>query len=390
MKKIFYIGYYDIPENRAENRNIVLSATNKMSYIVKAFEKAGYSVNLISASGTRNPQKYNAKTVRIGEQSTLFLSKTLAWGNQLQRINSILYSKVHLIIDALMNIKDGDTVVVYHSVAYAPIIRWIRKKRNIKLVLEVEEIYSDVNGKKNERKKEFALFKIADAFIFPTELLNSKLNIKCKPYVIIHGTYQVENMLVQKNQYRTEMGWNNSKIHVVYAGTFDTRKGGALASIGAGEFLNSNYHLHIIGFGNEQDKKKVKEEVARVSDISGCKVSFDGLISGEDYIRYIQACDIGLCTQNPKLSFNDTSFPSKILSYMANGLRVVSVRVPVVEGALIGDYMYYYDEQAPQNIAEAIKSVDLTKQYDSRNMINMLDRDFVENLKKMLEGIKCV
>ena len=35
MKKIFYLGYYDTPDNKAENRNIVLAATNKMTYIIQ-------------------------------------------------------------------------------------------------------------------------------------------------------------------------------------------------------------------------------------------------------------------------------------------------------------------------------------------------------------------
>ena len=43
MKKIYYLGYYDIPENSAENRNYVLSASNKMTYIIEATEKCGCS-----------------------------------------------------------------------------------------------------------------------------------------------------------------------------------------------------------------------------------------------------------------------------------------------------------------------------------------------------------
>ena len=96
------------------------------------------------------------------------------------------------------------------------------------------------------------------------------------------------------------------------------------------------------------------------------KITYDGLLSGEEYIKFIQSCDIGLSTQNPNGKYNDTSFPSKILSYMANGLRVVSVRIPVVEESGIGKCVCYYDEQTPENIAKAIKSIDFSEEYDSR------------------------
>ena len=41
----------------------------------------------------------------------------------------------------------------------------------------------------------------------------------------------------------------------VYAGTYDPRKGGVLAAVAAGQYLDDKYHIHIIGFGDEQDEK---------------------------------------------------------------------------------------------------------------------------------------
>ena len=54
MKKLHYIGYYDMPENKTENRNYVLAATNKMTYICSALNRAGWDVEIVSASGTKN------------------------------------------------------------------------------------------------------------------------------------------------------------------------------------------------------------------------------------------------------------------------------------------------------------------------------------------------
>ena len=368
MKKIFYLGYYDTPDNKSEKRNIVLAATNKMTYIVSALEDCGYSVNLISASNTRSTKKCPAKNVKIGKQSQLYLPKALPWGNKLRRMVSVYYSKYRLFKDLLKFLSKGDTLIVYHSVAYASIVRAVKKIRKIKLVLEVEEIYGDVSENEKISKKEIKFFKIADGYVFSNDLLNKKVNPKNKPHIVIYGTY--------KNETKLSEHFNDGKKHVVYAGTFDMQKGGAAYAISAAEFLDENYHVHIIGFGSKEDKEKLLRNIEETSKKTKCAITYDGLLSGNDYLSFLQKCHIGLSTQNAGGKFNDTSFPSKILSYMANGLRVVSARIPVVEKSEIGEYMQYYLSQTPQEIAKAIKSVNLDDEYNSRKKVAELDEQF--------------
>lgn len=173
-------------------------------------------------------------------------------------------------------------------------------------------------------------------------------------------------------------------IHCVYAGTLDSRKGGAAAAVAAAEYLPSNYHVHILGFGSEKEKNGMRDSVAEIALKTKARVSYDGLLSGERYIRFIQSCDIGLSTQDPSAAFNTTSFPSKILSYMANGLRVVSIRIPAVEKSNVGNMLYYYDKQTPIEIAKAILSVNVQDGYDSRETIMELDKKFQKEIKKLL------
>lgn len=377
MKKIFYLGYYDTPENKNENRNMVLSATNKMTYIVSAMESAGYSVNVVSASQTCNKQKYDGKVVDLCKNSKLVLFKTLPWGNKIRRVFSVLYSKYQLIKYILKNVGKDDTLVVYHSIAYADIVRFLKKIIKFKLVLEVEEIYSDVSHSKRDSNAEFKIFECADAYIFSTGLLDEKVNKKNKPYSVIYGTYQVEN------DYNCK--FNDDRIHVVYAGTFDPRKGGAQASLSAVPYLNEKYHMHILGFGSADDTKNVTDEIERLSKKCKCKVTYDGLLSGEEYIKFIQSCHIGMSTQNPDGGYNDTSFPSKILSYMANGLYVVSVKIPVVEKSAIGTLMHFYNKNNGKMIADVISDIKIDSHYNSRKVIKDLDEKFVKDLMRLLK-----
>lgn len=379
MKKIFYMAYYN-STNSSERRNAVLSSVNKMNYICEALENNGYNTEIVSASGTTEKKFCKSKKVKLTDKTTLKLFSSLPRLNRIVSVIDRVILKTKLFLYMIKNTNKDSIVMVYHSLGYMSLVKRLKKLKGFKLIIEAEEIYGDVIGDEKTSQKEYEFFKIADAFIFPTELLSEKVNTEKKPEVIIYGTYHIEKELPKL--------FSDGKIHCVYAGTLDPRKGGAIASAESALFLNENYHIHILGFGNEKEKAETLNTIDSISKKSKAKITYDGLLSGEEYIKFIQSCDIGLSTQNPNGKYNDTSFPSKILSYMANGLRVVSVRIPVVEESGIGKCVYYYDEQTPENIAKAIKTIDFSEEYDSRKTIGVLDKAFICDLKTMLKGLE--
>ena len=106
--------------------------------------------------------------------------------------------------------------------------------------------------------------------------------------------------------------------------------------------------------------------------------------TGKEYSNFISKCDIGLSSQNPDGVYNNTSFPSKILSYMCNGLKVVSVRIPVVETSDVKDGIWFYETGDPKKLAEAIKEA-VKSDVDPRNMIEELNVKFEKSLRELLE-----
>lgn len=381
MNKIFYIGYYDIPESKEENRNVVLAATNKITYICSVLKNVGKSVEVISASGTKNKNRCAGKYQKIDNNLNLKLFFSLGRGTQLRNVFDRYVIKLQLFFYLLKNIKQNQIVIVYHSLGYNKIIKFLKKIIGFKLILEVEEIYSDVSGNKKTRKMEQEIIDTADAYIFPTELLDEKLNKNNKPSVIIYGTYQIEE------DRKCKFVDLQNKIHLLYAGTFDQRKGGVTAAMTVANALSSDYHIHILGFGSEEDTRKVQEQIKNISEKAEAAITYDGLLSGEEYIRFVQSCQVGFSTQMPGGAFNETSFPSKVLSYLANGLRVVSIRLKVLEKSSIGDLLYFYDEQTPEAIAETVKNIDFSKDYDSRKRIAKLDKEFTEKLGELLNDL---
>jgi len=374
---IKYIAFYDTHNNSDEKRSFSPAATAKIDYICSVLNNAKFRVIIVSPARTGKNQCFKGKQIELRKGVDLKLFPTLPWGNNLQKFLSLVFGDFMLLMYCLFNIRKNETIIVYHSLGLRQVVNFAKMLKKFKVILEVEEIYQDVVKCSNRVKQsEYKVLKDADKYIFSTELLNQKINIDNKPYTVNHGTYEVE-------EDRKET-FDDKKIHVVYAGTFEAKKGGAAAAAATAAFLPEKYHLHIIGFGSKQQVEDIKKIVATVSENSKATITYDGLLRGEEYIRFLQKCHIGLSTQDPEADFNNSSFPSKILSYMTNGLRVVTVRIRAIESSAVNDVVYYYEKQDPYEIAKAIMSINFNDDYDSRRIVIEMDNRFRNDIKKLL------
>ena len=147
----------------------------------------------------------------------------------------------------------------------------------------------------------------------------------------------------------------------------------------AAEYLPENYHIHICGFGNLEDVEAVKKQVVEVKGKSISTITYDGLKKGNEFVEFLQQCHIGLSTQKPEGVYNDTSFPSKVLTYMANGLAVVSIKIPVLEKAAIADALSFYESPSGKSLAEAIMKCNYNQ--SSKELLN---QKFKENIKSTI------
>lgn len=371
LSKLIYLGYYSLDRNE---RKVSPAGNTMMNYVINVLKRIDNNLEVISpAQSDKNCPK---EIIKENDVQYIFLPSykndniLLKIINRWRR-NSDLYKELS---DSLC---DGDTLIVYHSLAYIHILKKIRKKKKINLVLQVCEIYGDVLASNNKKKNEIKWIKSADKFIFSTERLEEILNTEKKDFTICMGMYKYDNT----NYFKC---FEDNLIHVVYAGTFDQRKGGGIAAETA-KYLDDRYHVHIMGFGSKEQILEMKKLVDDIGKVSKCKLTYDGLKIGDDYNNFIKSCDIGLSTQNPEASFNETSFPSKILSYLSNGLRVVSIKIPVIEKSKISNSLFFYEHQTPEEIAMTIKLINFDDIYDSKQILDNLDNDFYGDMKNMLK-----
>lgn len=379
MGKYKYIGYYT-KDKIGFLRDGSLAATNKMDYISSAIISTGNQVEIISPSWFADDRRgYSGQyTIHESKDKVITFTPSFYASNKITRRIRSIYSRIWLFFYLLRHVKKDEEIIIYHSLLLLIPILLIKKIKKFNLTLEVEEVYCDVKKRpKYLENLEYKLIKSADKYIFSTELLNEKLNKKLKPFVISYGTY--------KNEPDRGYKFDDGKIHLVYSGIIDIHKRGATNAVNAATFLDENYHIHIIGFGSEKDKRCLQDLIAKVTMKTKCTVTFDGMLQGEDYIQFLQSCDVGLSTQRSEAAYNDTSFPSKILSYLANGLRVVSIKINVIEKSKIGSLMNFYDKDSPEKLAEAIKNIDFSMPYNSRNCLSKLNRSFISDIGNILD-----
>ena len=375
MKKIFYISYYS-PPSATEKRNAVLSAVNKMDYICESLEKNGCEVEIVSASQALGKSFCKARKEKLTDGTTLKLFSSLLHTNKIVSLVNRAYIKTQMFFYMLKNAKRDSTVIVYHSLGYMSLVKLLKKLKGFRLIIEAEEVYGDVIGNAKATEKEYNFFKIADSFIFPTELLSEKVNTEKKPEAVIYGTYHIAKDMPKL--------FTDGKIHCVYAGVLEPRKG-ADTAVAAAEYLTGDYHIHIIGFGRDEYIDRINNLISEVSEKTECTVTFDGKRSGDEYLQFLQSCQIGFVTQNSEAAYNGTSFPSKTLSYLSNGLRVVSVRIKAIETSKVADLIYFYNGDDPKDVANAVKSINFTDDYDSRREVEKLSREFSDKLSLIIE-----
>lgn len=376
---MYYVGYMDSLQSKYPHF-VSPAGSSKMKYITDVLYECGIDVHIISMARPLLPGVNFCKSeiIEISKGQDLFYLPFITSDIVFFRKISVICQMFYLLLYILFKVHRNDIVTVYHSLSYASIMILLKKIIGFKLILEVEEIYSDVkNVMYINSLAEKKLFSLADAFFFPTEMLDEKVNNRKKPSLIIYGNYNASEIVSEKMK--------DGKIHVVYSGTFNERKGGVFSAINAAKYLNSNFHIHITGYGTENEIENVKKNINDVLQGNSCSLSYDGFISEMEFNSYIQKFNIGLCTQNPDDILSSSCFPSKILLYMSNGLTVLSSKAPAVVNSRLASKIFFYEMKDPVFIAQRIKEIPLD--VDSRLVVSGLDLQCKKQMKKFLSLI---
>lgn len=374
MNTIKFICQFHIPVENDEGRTYTISSNDKASYIHDVLTRLGYHVDVVSPTSAKKTS--HSRIDAVNDSIRVISGFSLGWCNGITRAISRFSTMIWLFFYMLRHSRKGEVVFIYHGIQNIPVYLALKKLKKLKYVLEVEEIYSSLSSKSGWRAKiESEMIKCADSYIFASEKLEATCNTMKKPFAIAYGAYSLPDLLGEKR--------SDDLIHVVYAGLI--RKGKvAFNSMRIAQFLPANYHIHIIGYGENEDIESLINDINEQNQHTLCKVSYDGLKRGDEYISFLQSCHLGICPLTNDNSYQLACFPSKITSYLSNGLQVITTENPVLRDSHYNPYLHFVSDDSPASFAKAIENVDFSKSGNPRTCISYLDKELETAIRGIL------
>lgn len=374
-RNIYYLGYYAKPAV-APSRHAFPSAVTKMDYVMDCLGRLGYRVICLSLSPVYRGEAESERVIELSGSSRLILLRSAGRRGKFDLPAQRLLNKFYTAAGVFRAVPRGATLVAYHSLVYSRILSFLKRFKGVRLILEVEESYSDVSGSKLDALTERRIFKAADGFICSSPTLLEAVNRAGRPSCVAFGSY-----LKPK---RKKISFGDGRTHVVYSGTFDRRKKGALNAVAAADYLGEGYVVHVIGFGSKEDTEELERLADEHNRRGDSTVEVLPALYGDEYEVFLQKCDIGLSSQALDAEFVGTSFPSKVLVYLANGLKVVSGRLASIQGTLLESALFLYSDDDPKVIAACIENAAHSRSANCDEVLARLDEEFLADLRCVL------
>lgn len=380
-KEIKYLGFYDKLYNGKLIRTFSLAAAKKMDYLCAVLGKMDYNVEIISASHiTGQCEKYQKETrVKVNAHTELVLPPSMGAKNKVIRIARVFLARLWLFGYLLKNCKKNEKLLVYHNYAYAIPLLIAQKIKGFEIVLEVEEQYSMVWKLTSYQKwKEKLLLKRGGrGSLVVSELLAKKLNIE-NP-IVSYGNYSSYNGDIAPKGLKKE-------INLIYTGSIDKVKGSAFLALETMKYLPENYQLRLSGPVANNDKQLFEKKLREINIACGREaVIYMGLLNDSQYEKLLLSADIALNPQQDG-DFGMFLFPSKILTYLAYDLPVVSTKGASIVQSGVAKLIDFAEEFTPESVAIAVKEVNFSDRMNSRKQLDIMSQQFKEKLMKRLEN----
>lgn len=273
--------------------------------------------------------------------------------------------------------QDVKKVILYHSLSFyflIPLLRFVGKQ----VTLQLNEIYSNeepYNTIKRKLMEKIIIFCSNDYILSTKELIKyipiQKIDSNKIP--IIPGPLHFE-YLQKKKQTKC--------LSLVYVGVIDKMKvEGAFMSVELAKFLdNKKFDIYIYGYGSDKNISNLKSKIESSNKKYMTKVYYKGCLPQSKLIMSIQNYQIGLVLQ-PRRSFSETSFPSKILTYISAGLfPICSYSKPIENWVTTNNIGYVHKNDSLLDLAEYLNKID---HIDQEN-INIKAMHIYESMKNSL------
>lgn len=218
--------------------------------------------------------------------------------------------------------------------------------------------------------------KLVDSFVLLTEQMRYLLSIEDRPYVIIEGVVNKENI---SDENPIDHLQSTDSMNVVYTGTLN-KKFGVVNLVKA--FHNTtiqNVQLKICGRG---DSEEIIREYASIDK----RIIFLGQISNTEAVELQKKATILVNPRQNNEDFTKYSFPSKNMEYLLTGRPVIAYKLDGIPDEY-EDYFYYVEGDSIDKLTKKIEEVLLIEE-NTRYENGIRARDFVLQEKNNVSASK--
>lgn len=374
--RILFLGSVFATENEEEvleNSKVAVeySANNFQKKMIEGFKAVAEDFFVLSAPGIASfPNGYRKmrfKGFSVSQNEYEYVNFNNIWGIR-------NYSRAKHLKRALkpfVAATEKEKLIVVYS-AHTPFLQAAayakRKDPMIKICLVVPDLPQYMNlstkqsllyrlGKKYDISKFNKLLPIVDSFMFLTEEMNKKLNSLDKPYIVVEGIVNEDELSVESNK-----SAKNEK-YIVYAGKLYERFGINNLVRAFERIQEKNYRLILCGAGDSEEFIKAEAQKDK-------RICFMGQITVDEAKQWVSKADVLVNPRPNNEEYTKYSFPSKNIEYLATGKPVVAYMLDGMSG-VYKDLMY-----VPQdNSIDSLTTV----------LIRACEIDFIQDKERVLK-----
>lgn len=350
-----------------------------VDYLIGVIKATGRKVKVVSIATGKNKTYFSSKTVVVDENEEIIYLPTLRQGGSFSLRLAQAFSYLQVLYFMAFRINKKDKIILCHDRGISAFYSVVRKFIRRQYYYFIGEIFSAVYDKGvSSIQSEIKCVQGAKGYILINNVM-PKLLGNISNYCVCHGRYKLPKVESQ--------GFNDDKIHVVYAGKIDQRNvTDAFIAVQAANFLDSRFRMHILGYGTPKDISALEIKITEINRNKKVTiVSYDGCLFGDEYEKFLMKCNVGLCTRIMTGYKANLCFPSKTIVYLAHGLDVVAPDIEVLRTSDVSSCITYISgDLTPSKVADTIMRIQITHKTEIMNKIELLNNNFIQLIDDML------
>lgn len=300
-------------------------------------------IYVVSQGRGRKRGRYVACIAKKSSHTAVYLP-ILSCGMLLCNLSAVVLATMWL----LRHVRRADVVVTYNLDPMKAIPVLLTKPiLKFRWIVEFEELYRGLGARYwLHRMFERLGAKRADGFILSNRGVLDRLRLGTDPDRLAVASGYVP---AYGGEIRKSFSGPNPIATLLYAGNLDEARG-VLRFIQSFLRIDCHARLLITGRGTMQNRIRDLAEMHR-------NLEYLGMLPEREFAEVLADADVCVNPQPVDHEFTDSSFPSKIVNYLAHGKIVVSTKSEAVLASPYRDMIIFYDDTSDENLQSVLHRV---------------------------------